>query len=348
MTKAIVWIIILAVVIASAGGLTYWLTRPREESTELVLYGNVDLRQVQLAFNNSERIKEVMAKEGDRVYKDKPLARLDTSRLEPMVAQAEAQLAAQEEVFKRLRAGSREEEKAQARANVASAEADLANVRRQYDRLKRLAVVQLSDKSKASAVSQEEVDNAKAALAVAEAKLIVQQKALDLALIGPRREDIDEAGARFRGNKAQLEMLKQQLIDAVLVSPVDAVVRTRLMEAGEMATPQRPVFALAILTPKWVRAYVSDPDRGKVQEHMKAQITVDSYPGKNFDGWVGFISSVAEFTPKTVQTEELRTSLVYEVRIFVNDPDNKLCLGMPATVHVPLGQQVTKPPEKQP
>jgi HlyD family secretion protein len=334
----------LAAVIAGAAGLAWWFTRPKTESTELVLYGNVDLRQVQLAFNNSERIAEVKAKEGDRVRKGEVLARLDTSRLEPMVAQAEAQLAAQNEVFKRLRSGSRPEEIAQARANVTSAEADAANARRQYDRLKKLGTVQLSDKSEVRAVSQEDVDNSKAALAVAEAKLIVQQKALDLAVLGPRREEVDEAEARFRGNKAQLDLLKQQLADARLLAPVDAVVRTRLMEPGEMATPQKPVFALAIITPKWVRAYVSEPDLGKVQEGMKASIVVDSFPGRRFEGWVGFISPMAEFTPKAVQTEELRTSLVYEVRVFVNDPDNGLRLGMPATVHLPLA----KTPESQP
>ncbi len=338
----------LAVVIAAAGGLAWWLTRPPAESTELILYGNVDLRQVQLAFNNSERIAEVKAKEGDRVHEGELLAWLDTSRLKPMVAQAEAQLAAQQEVFKRLHAGSRPQEIAQARANVASAEADAANARRQYDRLKKLASVRLSDQTEVRAVSQEDVDNSKAALAVADAKLTVQQKALDLAVLGPRTEEVEEAEHRFKANQAQLAMLKQQLIDAELRSPVDAVVRTRLMEKGEMATPQKPVFSLAIITPKWVRAYVSEPDLGKVKEGMKASVVVDSFPGRHFEGWVGFISPVAEFTPKAVQTQELRTSLVYEVRVFVNDPDNGLRLGMPATVHVPLGQQVTKTPESQP
>jgi HlyD family secretion protein len=334
--------------IAFASGLVWWLTRPAAASTELVLYGNVDLRQVQLAFNNSERIAAVKAKEGDRVREGQELARLDTSRLEPMVAQAEAQLAAQHEVFKRLHAGSRPEEIAQARANVTSAEADVVNVRRQYDRLKKLASVRLSDQTEVRAVSQEDVDNSKAALAVAEAKLIVQQKALDLALLGPRREEVDEAEHRFKGNKAQLEMLKQQLIDAKLLAPVNAVVRTRLMEPGEMASPQKPVFSLAIISPKWVRAYVSEPDLGKVQEGMNAYVVVDSFPGRRFEGWIGFISPVAEFTPKAVQTQELRTSLVYEVRVFVTDPENGLRLGMPATVHLPLDQPITKIPEKQP
>jgi HlyD family secretion protein len=91
---------------------------------------------------------------------------------------------------------------------------------------------------------------------------------------------------------------------------------------------------------------VSEPDLGKVRTGMQTSVAVDSFPGRRFDGWVGFVSPVAEFTPKTVETTELRTSLVYEVRVFVKDPQNSLPLGMPATVHLPTGgdsvQRVTE------
>jgi HlyD family secretion protein len=106
-----------------------------------------------------------------------------------------------------------------------------------------------------------------------------------------------------------------------------------------MISPQRAVYTLAITNPKWVRAYVSDPDLGKVQPGMKASISADSFPGRTFSGWVGFISSIAEFTPKAVETVELRSSLVYEIRVFVEDPQDELRLGMPATVAFEL-----KPP----
>ena len=101
-----------------------------------------------------------------------------------------------------------------------------------------------------------------------------------------------------------------------------------------MASPQKPVFSLAITDPKWVRAYVSESNLGKIHEGMAAAVAVDSFPNRRFEGWVGFISPVAEFTPKPVQTEELRTSLVYEIRVFVKDPSDELRLGMPATVHL--------------
>jgi HlyD family secretion protein len=319
----------LIVVIGLLAGFAWWFNRPDGSPREVVLYGNLDLRQVQLSFNNSERIAAVLVQEGERVHKGQVLARLDTGRLEPQVAEAEAQTAAQRQVVQRLRSGSRPEEIAQARANVDSAKADAVNARQQYERIKSAAEI-----SAGRAVRQQDVDSAKAALQVSEAKLAVNERALELAIIGPRKEDIAEAEARLRANEAQLALLQQQLVDAQLLAPMDAVVRTRILEPGDMASPQKPVFALAITDPKWVRAYVPEPNLGKIHEGMAAAVAVDSFPKRRFEGWVGFISPVAEFTPKTVQTEELRTSLVYEVRVFVKDPSDELRLGMPATVYL--------------
>ena len=103
-----------------------------------------------------------------------------------------------------------------------------------------------------------------------------------------------------------------------------------------MVSPQRPILNLAITDPKWVRAYVSEPDLGKIHPGMKASIVTDGFPDRPFSGWVGFIASVAEFTPKAVETVELRSSLVYEIRVFVSDPQDQLRLGMPATVILDL------------
>jgi HlyD family secretion protein len=327
--RRVIWVVALIFVMGLAVGLVWWINQPENGARELVLHGNIDLRQVLLSFNNSERIAEVLVQEGDRVRQGQIVARLDTRRLAPQVAQVEAQTAAQRQVVQRLRNGSRPEEIAQARANVDSAKADAANARQQYERIKSAA-----EMSAGRAVRQQDVDSAKAALQVAEAKLVVNQRALELALIGPRKEDIAQAEAELRADEARLALLRQQLVDAELLAPTDAVVRTRLMEPGEMASPQKPVFSLAITDPKWVRAYVSEPDLGKLHEGKAATVAVDSFPDRRFEGWIGFISPVAEFTPKTVQTEELRTSLVYEVRVFVKDPSDDLRLGMPATVYL--------------
>jgi HlyD family secretion protein len=387
----------LLVLAGAAAGAWWWLTRAKRAPEPLAIYGNVDLRQVQLAFNNSERIVSVAAQEGDHVRRGQVLAQLDRRRLEPQVAQGEARVAAQRQaverlhrgnrpqeiaeahaqveaqqaVVERLHRGSRPEEIAQARANVAAAEAEAANARRRFERLKRLSAVPLPDQTRVQAVSQEELDDATAALDEAEAKLTVNRKALELAILGPRKEDVAEGEARLaqqraahelailgprredvaqaeamlHAEEAQLEFLKQQLADTKLVAPADAIVRTRLLEPGEMSSPQRPIFSLAIIDPKWIRAYVSETDLGKIRPGMTASVRVDSFPDRRFEGWIGFISPVAEFTPKAVQTEELRTSLVYEVRVFVKDPQDELRLGMPATVTFPSGPQASRAPE---
>ncbi len=330
-------LLLIAVLVCAAIAGIWWFTHRHNVRQELVLYGNVDLRQVDLPFNAGERVTAVLAQEGDRVQKGQLLAQLDTTRLQPQIAKAEADVAAQQQVVNRLHAGSRPQEVAQARANVESAKADAANARSQYERL--LALFQ---KSSGRAVSQQDIDSAKAAVDVAEAKLAVNRKALDLTVVGPRKEDVAQAEAQLHSDEAQLALLRRQLADTNLTAPLDAVVRSRIVEPGEIASPQKSAFTLAIIDPKWVRAYISEKDLGLVREGLGASITVDAFPGRAFSGWVGFISPVAEFTPKEVQTEELRSSLVYEVRVFVKDGGNDLRLGMPATVHLPLEQQSTR------
>jgi HlyD family secretion protein len=306
-------------------------TNSGKDLNRLVLYGNVDLREVDLSFNDSERIDDVLVQEGAKVSQGQVLARLDTSRLRPEAATAAATVEAQQAVVDRLHHGSRPQEIAQAEANVASAQADQVNTRQQWTRLSALAML-----SSGRAISEQDLEGAKDAMDSAQAHLEVAQKALDMSRIGPRKEDIAQGEAQLRAAMAQLELVRQQLADAELIAPSNAVVRTRLLEPGAMATPQSPVLNLALMDPKWVRAFVSEPDLGRIHEGMKASISTDSYPGRLFPGWVGFIASVAEFTPKSVETVELRSSLVYEIRVFVQDSQDEMRLGMPATVQLEL------------
>jgi HlyD family secretion protein len=324
----------LLILVAIAAGFGLWRhERSAEENqNRLVLYGNVDLRQVDLAFNNSERIAEVLVQEGAKVTRGEVLARLDTSRLKPQTATAEAVVEAQQAVVEKLHHGSRPQEIAQAQANVASARADQVNAQQQWTRLTALTTL-----TTGRAVSEQDLESAKAAMDSAQAHLQMAEKALDMAQIGPRKEDIAQGEAQLRANQSQLELLRRQLADSDLIAPSDAVVRSRLLEPGEMATPQRPVLNLALVDPKWIRAYVSESDLGRIHSGMRASISTDSFPGRTLPGWVGFIASVAEFTPKSVQTAELRSSLVYEVRVFVQDPQDQMRLGMPATVLLELG-----------
>ena len=321
-------------VLAAAAGIAWWLADREAASRQIVLYGNIDLREVDLAFNGSQRIAKVLAQEGDHVRKGQVLAQLDTSRLTPQLEQAEARADSQAAVVRRLRNGSRPQEIAQARANVALAQADARQARGNF-----LRVRQVFQSSSGRAVSRQDLDNAKAQWDVAQARVAVNRQALELAIVGPRKEDIAQAQAMLEADQANVALLRQELADAALRAPLDAVVRSRIAEPGDMASPQKAAFTLDITNPKWVRAYVSEKGLGLVRPGMAATVQVDSFPDRRFDGWVGFISSVAEFTPKTVETPDLRSSLVYQVRVFVKDPDGALRLGMPATVYLPLSAE---------
>ena len=320
-------IVILLIVVIAAGGGWWWYNHNGNGNGPLVLYGNVDLRQVDLAFSGSGRIAEVLIEEGAEVKKGDVIARLDTSLIEPQVAQAEATVAAQAATVAKLHNGSRPEEIAQAEANVDAARASARNAELSYDRAVQLRA------GASPAVAQSQVDSAKAAEDSATAQLKVAEQVLILAKAGPREEDIAAAEAQLKATQAALDLLRQQLKDAELVAPTGGVIRSRLLEPGEMASPAKPVVSIAIVDPKWVRAYISEPDLSKVAPGAKASVSVDGYE-KALSGTVGFISSVAEFTPHAIQTEELRTSLVYEVRVLVDDPSDTLRLGMPASIRL--------------
>lgn len=326
MPRAIRLMLVVIVAAAVAAGVWWLLARPAAHP-QLTLYGNVDLREIDLPFHDSERIAEVLVQEGDRVHRGQVLARLDTSRLAPLVQKSEAMVAMQRAALQRLLNGNRPQEIAQAQAAADAAQADASNAQAQYKRVQSLA-----QSSAGRAVSRQDVDAARAAYDSAAARLQSAQKALALERIGPRREDIDQARAQLQADQADLATAQAQLADAQLRAPLDTIVRSRLVEPGDMATPQQPAFTLAITDPKWVRAYVDETNLGRLREGLAASVSVDSFPNRRFDGWVGFISPEAEFTPKSVQTAQLRSSLVYEVRIFVRDPQDELRLGMPATV----------------
>ena len=327
--KAGIYFSILSLAAASVA-YAGWRLRPADDVKGITLHGNVDIRQVDVPFNAQQRIAAVYVEEGERVVSGQLIARLETARLEAAAAEAAARVAAQQRVVERLENGTRPEEVEQARSSFAASGADLERARREYRRLK-----SLSGTRAASAI---EIDNAESALEMAEAKHSVQKHGLDLALAGPRVEDRAQAKSELGALEAALALRRRELADAELRSPVTGVIRNRILEPGEMSAPGQPAITIAVTDRKWVRAYVNETDLGQVRTGMAAVVTVDTYPGRQFHGWVGFVSPVAEFTPKSVETPELRTSLVYEVRVNLRDSDDALRLGMPATVQMRPGQ----------
>ncbi len=336
--KRIAKVFLIAVVFAALGvSGTWWFLKVEENGSQdtLTLYGNIDIRNAQLAFMEPERIAQVMVEEGDRVEKGEVLATLQSDRIKTQIRQVTAEIAAQQQVVDKLVAGTRPQEIEQARAEVAAAQVQVKNAAQNLKRIKKTADT--------GATSQQALDDAGARLDVERAKLRVKEKALNLALEGPRKEDIAAAKARLEALKASLSLLKVRLGDLTLKAPAAGIIESRILEPGEMAGPASPVFTLALTDPKWVRAYVPEPDLGHIKKGMKAVIVSDSFPTRQFTGWVGFISPEAEFTPKNVETTDLRTKLVYEVRIFVHDPDDLLRLGMPVTAMVDRNGVVLKP-----
>lgn len=330
--------LVAVLVLAALAGVGYWSSRSmrKEPEKSLLLYGNVNIRQVQLAFQESGRLEKLYVEEGDRVREGTLLAEIDAVRYRAGLQKARAELSEQEQVLNRLLAGSRPQEIAKARADVRAWEAKLADAEVTLKRLRQLV--------RERATSQQKVDDADTAYKAAQEGLEAARQALDLALIGPREEDIAAARAKLQAAEATVTLAEKEMADTRLYAPADAVVRDRIMEPGDMAFPGTPVLTLAGTNPLWIRVYVPEPDLGKITLGMKAGITTDSYPDKTYPGWVGYISPTAEFTPKNVETEALRTRLVYQARIFVCNPENELRLGMPATVRIDLAQRKPEGP----
>ena len=330
MKKKIIAVVILLLIITAAY-VFFEQQQSLQSKDELMLFGNIDIREVQLTVNASEHIADVYAEEGDWVKKGQLLAKLDTPLLLAKLAEVQANLTEQQQVVARLHAGSRPQDIKKARADYAAAKAE---ARAADDTAHRLA--KLLPKKQASA---DDVETARAKAAAAKARADAVAESLALIIAGPRKEDIAVAEAQLKARQAVVQLTQQQLDDATLYSPADGIIRNRILEPGDMVSPQSAIFTLALVDPIWARAYVPETALGKIAAGFDAQIISDSYPGKIYHGWIGYISPTAEFTPKNVQTAELRTRLVYSIRVFACNADNELRLGMPVTVKIPLHQK---------
>ena len=268
---------IFFVVAASCLGVaTYFIVRSPSNFRELVLYGNVDVRLVDMGFRVAGRVDQLFFEEGDWVNQGDLLSSLDKTPYESQVAQA--------------------------KANVEAVQAQFTNAEILLKRREALISV--------GGVSQEDLDNAK--------------------------ERRDQLFADLVQAKASQDVALDQLSYTFVYAPTDGVILTRVREPGTVVNPSDPVYTISVATPVWVRAYIDEPHLGDIAYGMSAEIYTDLKNGPVYTGKIGFISPMAEFTPKTVQTTELRTDLVYRLRIYVDNPDHILKQGMPVTVKVPL------------
>ncbi len=320
--------IILVLLVGAAALAWFRFQAPASNDNILTLFGNIDIREAQLTFNASEHVNRILVEEGEHVTKGQLLASLHQELFQSQVAQAEAQVEARRQQLIKLQAGSRPEEIDKASAELEAARARAEAAHDTWQRLQSLVAKKLA--------SREEVETAKSNAHAAQAQVEAARAALRLLQAGPRKEDIAAAKAELKAAEAALQVTQQNLANTELLAPADGIIRTRILEPGDMANPLKPALTLAFANPVWVRAYLPESLLGRVKPGMAASIVSDSYPDKKYPGWVGYISPTAEFTPKNVETPELRTRLVYQVRIFTCNPREELRLGMPATVEIDL------------
>ena len=290
------------------------------------LSGNVDVHQVELGFRVSGRISAVKAQEGDKVSAGQVLAELDPVPFQTDVDSARAELAQAQAQLDKTRRGFRVEEVAQARATVAQRTADLENARVTLRRQEQLVAAGL--------VTHQQIDDAQARVHMSDAALVSAREQLTLELRGSRIEDIEAQEAMQAAAQARLEKAQTALADATLLAPSNGIISVRARELGAIVQAGQTVYTLTLNDPVWIRAYVPQPRLGRIKPGMQVDVTIDSMPGRRYAGTVGFISPEAEFTPKTVQTEQVRDDLVYRIRVIATDPDNVFRQGMPVTVLV--------------
>jgi HlyD family secretion protein len=319
-------ILLLALIAAGGAGAYWWFYLRPAPAGPLILQGNVEIRQVNLGFKVAGRIEKLNVDEGDVVRTGQVLASLEKVYFDDSLAQARAQRDQMAANYDKMRAGNRPEEIAEARALVAELEATLTNARVTRKRAEQLLST--------PAGAQKTFDDAQAAERQAEAKLNSAREALRLQEVGFRKEDIALAKAQLGEREATVKTNERNLKDADMIAPSKGTVLSRVREVGAIVAPGETVYVLSLTSPLWVRTYVSERDLGLIKPGMEVQVKTDTPGMKVYTGRIGFISTTSEFTPKTVETTELRTALVYRLRIVVDDDTGFLRQGMPITVVV--------------
>lgn len=294
----------------------------------LQLSGNIEVIQVEASFRVAGKVLERPVDEGQMVRAGQLLARLDARDLEQQVAMRRADTATAKAALDELLAGSRREEIAASRAALDQAQADLHRLEPDEARIR--------DLQRQGILSVRDYEASRAALDAARGKVQQADQQYLLVRKGPRREDIEQARARFDQAQQALALAQTQLGYATLTAPSDGVILSKNIEPMEYVSPGTPVVTMADLRQVWVRAFVEETDLGRVKVGQKAFITTDTFPGKRYEGRVSFLASEAEFTPKAVQTRKERTRLVYRIKIDIPNPALELKPGMPVDAEILL------------
>jgi len=337
-------LILIAAVIAAGAYFYQRITKKAKPENQLTLSGNIEAHESLVSFKVQGRIIDLPVEEGQWVEQGTLLARLDDADYRQKVRIDEANVHVRESNLALTLAGTREQEVKASQQTMLDAQADLQQKKLDYDRAQHLF-------SKEE-ISAQDRDRADTALKRAEATFQAAQQRYNEAVEGSRKEDVAIARANLTEANANLGLSRVNLGYTILRAPSAGEITVRQAELGEVVVPGTPVVTLADLDHIWLRAYIAETDLGRIRWSQEATITTDTYPGRQYRGRVSFISSSAEFTPKSVQTYKERVTLVYRIKIDVENPNRELKPGMPADAHVdlaavsPTARQQGATPEK--
>jgi len=306
-------------------------------ANQLTLSGNIEAHESLVSFKVQGRIVELPVEEGQQVEQGMLLAQLEDADYKQRVRMDEAGVRVRESDLALTMAGTREQEVKAAQQAMIDAQADLEQKNLDSDRAQRLFAK--------DEVTAQERDLTATAVKHTEAVFKAAQQRYNEAVEGSRKEEIAIARANLNQASANLGLSQVNLDYTTLRAPSAGVITVRQAELGEVVAPGSPVVTLADLDHIWLRAYIAETDLGRIHWGQEATVTTDTYPGKQYHGRISFISSNAEFTPKSVQTNKERVMLVYRIKIDIDNPNHELKPGMPADAHIVLA---AAGPEAQP
>lgn len=296
-----------------------------ENQNNLTFYGNIDTRTVNVGFRFIGKIENITKDEGQIVKKDEILVKLDTASLEKSLEEIKVNIIASKTELSKLQSGYRQEEILEAQSAMQEATENLNKTKDTFNRQTKLF--------KTKSTSEENFTISQLNYKQAEATLNKTKALYELKKNGYRVEDIKIQEANLKALEIQEQKLEVDLKDSIIKSPVDGVILTRFKEIGSIANAGESVLEIAKTDEFWVRAYVDQKNLGEIKPNLKISIQTDSR-AEAYEGFVGFISPVAEFTPKNIETQELRADLVYSFRVIVKNPDDKIRQGMPVTLKI--------------